>query len=122
MFLVSLAQVISMAKKSYADIVAEIEQLKAEAEAARREEIDGVIARIKEAISVYSLQPSDLFARSPAKSRRSRGQGSAGNEGSGGAVKYSDGQGNSWGGRGPRPQWLRDALANGASLESFLAR
>ena len=27
--------------------------------------------------------------------------------------------GNTWGGRGPRPQWLRDALANGKSLQDF---
>ena len=112
-----------MAKKSYADIVKEIEDLKAEAEAARREEVDGVIARIKEAITVYNLQPSDLFGRSPARTARTKGQERPASKAkSGGAAKYSDGKGNTWGGRGPRPQWLRDALESGASLERFLAQ
>ncbi len=30
-----------------------------------------------------------------------------------------DGDGNTWVGRGPRPQWLRDALASGRSLGNF---
>jgi DNA-binding protein H-NS len=34
-------------------------------------------------------------------------------------VKYRDGEGNTWVGRGPRPQWLRDALANGKTLADF---
>ncbi|MDM0128070.1 H-NS family nucleoid-associated regulatory protein [Variovorax arabinosiphilus] len=33
--------------------------------------------------------------------------------------KYANGQGKVWSGRGPRPHWLRDALAAGKSLESF---
>jgi hypothetical protein len=36
-----------------------------------------------------------------------------------GGIQFSDGNGNTWGGRGPRPRWLRDALAGGASLEAF---
>ena len=34
-------------------------------------------------------------------------------------AKYGDGQGNVWGGRGPRPAWLREALAQGRTLEEF---
>lgn len=33
--------------------------------------------------------------------------------------KYRDGNGNSWSGRGLMPKWLREAIAGGASLESF---
>ena len=35
------------------------------------------------------------------------------------AVRFRDDSGNTWVGRGPRPQWLRDALASGNSLEDF---
>jgi DNA-binding protein H-NS len=35
-------------------------------------------------------------------------------------TKYQDGSGNSWGGFGPRPKWLKDALAGGKKLEDFL--
>ena len=35
------------------------------------------------------------------------------------APKYGDGQGNYYGGKGKRPQWLKDALDNGATLEDF---
>jgi DNA-binding protein H-NS len=35
------------------------------------------------------------------------------------AASYADGQGRTWSGRGPRPAWLREALANGKSLQDF---
>jgi DNA-binding protein H-NS len=37
------------------------------------------------------------------------------------AIKYKDGAGNAWSGRGPKPAWLRDALATGKTLEDMLA-
>ncbi len=35
------------------------------------------------------------------------------------AQQYRDQTGNRWSGFGPRPSWLKDALASGASLEQF---
>ena len=35
-------------------------------------------------------------------------------------AKYRDALGNTWSGRGPRPKWLKAAVASGSSLESFL--
>jgi DNA-binding protein H-NS len=35
-------------------------------------------------------------------------------------AKYQDGAGNSWSGFGPRPKWLKDAIAGGKSLEDLL--
>jgi DNA-binding protein H-NS len=35
------------------------------------------------------------------------------------AVKYRDGSGNTWAGRGAQPVWLRDRLKAGAKLEDF---
>jgi DNA-binding protein H-NS len=35
------------------------------------------------------------------------------------AAAYRDAAGNEWGGRGPHPRWLRDALAAGKTLDEF---
>ncbi|MFZ5525279.1 MAG: H-NS family nucleoid-associated regulatory protein [Pseudomonadota bacterium] len=37
-------------------------------------------------------------------------------------VKYRDHAGNSWSGKGPRPAWLKAAIANGATLEGFATK
>jgi DNA-binding protein H-NS len=34
-------------------------------------------------------------------------------------AKYQDGAGNSWSGFGPRPKWLKDAIAGGKQLEDL---
>ena len=39
----------------------------------------------------------------------------------GGKAKYRDDAGNSWTGFGPRPRWLKDAIAGGKSLEDLRA-
>ncbi len=36
------------------------------------------------------------------------------------APKYRDEHGNTWTGRGQKPVWLREAIAQGANLEDFL--
>ena len=35
------------------------------------------------------------------------------------AIKYRDGSGNTWAGRGAQPVWLREKLKAGAKLEVF---
>lgn len=37
------------------------------------------------------------------------------------SVKYSDGLGNSWTGRGPQPRWLKEAVAAGKTLDELRA-
>lgn len=112
--------------KSYAQIVKQIKALEAEAEKARRAEIDGVIARIRDAIQFYNLTAADLGlttksrpegakAAGPAKRRKRRATAAK----TPAVAKYGDGQGNTWVGRGKRPQWLRDALAAGKQLSDF---
>jgi DNA-binding protein H-NS len=114
--------------KSYTQIVKQIKALEAEAEKARRAEIDGVVTRIREAIQFYNLTAADLGlsgkvkaegakAASPVK-RKKRGAAPKAPA----AAKFSDGQGNTWVGRGKRPQWLRDALAAGKQLSDFLIK
>lgn len=112
--------------KTYSEIVQEIEALKAQAEELKRNEIREVIDRIKHAIEVYGLTAVDLGlarkGRKPgpkpgSKSGAPKAKPTAGKPAAAG-VKYRDGN-NTWGGRGPRPQWLRSALAAGKSLKDF---
>jgi DNA-binding protein H-NS len=106
----------AMAKKSYSDMLEQIQKLQAEAQALRDAEISDVIARVREEVRKYDLTPEQVFGgrQVARKARRAAGARNAA------AARYSDGKGNIWGGRGPRPRWLKEALASGASLESFL--
>jgi DNA-binding protein H-NS len=106
-----------MAKKSYSDMLEQIQKLQAEAQALRDGEIADVIARVREEVRKYELTPEQVFGGRQV-ARKARRAGSARNAAA--AARYSDGKGNVWGGRGPRPRWLKEALASGASLESFL--
>ena len=110
--------------KTFAEIVQQIEELKAEAERTRREEVGGVIARIKEAIAAYGLKPADLGFGGGAQRGKPAAKARPGRKprkGAGAAkgAKFRDANGNVWGGRGPRPRWLREALQSGRKLEDF---
>ncbi|MCS3764967.1 H-NS histone family protein [Bradyrhizobium centrosematis] len=41
--------------------------------------------------------------------------------GDGARAKYADGAGNTWSGRGRKPEWIEVALASGKSIDDFLA-
>lgn len=100
--------------QTYSQIQQKIAKLQREADALRQKEMGGVIARIKTAIEHYGLTVEHLFGGGSAGNAKSLGNGAPG-------AKYRDGNGQSWTGRGPRPRWLREAIAGGALLESFLA-
>jgi DNA-binding protein H-NS len=111
--------------RTYAQIQKEIESLQRAADKLKRQEVEGVIARIKEAISAYGLNAADLGLgaasgrtrrAAPVKAARSGRRRKAKYTAT---VKYRDDAGNTWVGRGPRPQWLRDALDSGKSLQDF---
>ena len=114
--------------KSYTQVLQQIEILQVEADRLRRKEIDGVVARIREAIEHYGLTAADLGvggSAAPAKAGKAVQVGKApAKKGAKLAkvpkpVKYRDEAGRGWGGIGKRPQWLRDALAAGKSLQDF---
>ncbi|MBG6083204.1 H-NS histone family protein [Rubrivivax gelatinosus] len=94
---------------TYAELQAQIAALQAEAEALRQKEIAGVIAEIKAQIVTYGLSAADLGLAPKGKRSRSDAR----------HVAYADGNGNTWGGRGKRPDWLRALLAEGRSLDEF---
>lgn len=110
--------------KSYTQLMKQIDGLQREAEDARRKEIAGVVERIKEAIKAYKLTATDLglsTARAPRVAKAAKKP--AGRKpGRPAAAKFRDEAGNTWGGRGPRPAWLRAALASGKQLSDFAVK
>ena len=112
--------------KSYGEMVEQIERLQAEADALKRKEVNGIVKQIRQAISTYGLTAADLGLNGTGKRGRPPGKTApAGRKSAtkktraGRRAKFRDPSGNTWGGRGPRPQWLRDALASGRKLEDF---
>jgi len=101
---------------TYAQIQKKIALLQRQADSLRDKEVAGVIDRIKVAISHYGLTAQQLGfgapGAAPEAARRARQSAASG-------IRYSDGAGGDWSGRGPRPRWLREALAAGRSLEDF---
>lgn len=107
--------------KTYAQVMKQIDSLKREADDIRRKEVEGVIARIQEAIRVYGLTASDLGLGTTRKARAAKTMPKRRGKPAKAApvVKFRDEAGNTWGGRGPRPVWLRAALAAGKQLSDF---
>jgi len=119
--------------RSLADIQAEITRLKKEADKVRSAEIKEVVARIRKAVSHYGLTAEEIFGkprRSAAASKaglaKKRGstakKGKAPKSKAAAVIRFKDELGNSWVGRGKRPQWLRDALAAGRKIEEFAVK
>ena len=115
--------------KSYAQVMKQIDSLKLEAEKLRRNEVTGVIKRIRDAITFYSLTAADLGlgaraqgaagkAAAPAKGLKRKGAAAKGPR----ALKFRNDSGGTWGGSGKRPQWLRDALTGGKQLSDFAVK
>lgn len=103
--------------QTYQQIQQQIEALQAEASRLRAEEVASVVAQINAQIAQYGLTAADLSFPRGATGRKGRGtRAAAATSG----AQYADGQGNTWGGRGPRPRWLREALSSGHELSEFL--
>lgn len=101
--------------QSYKQIQKQIETLQRQAEKLRKQEADGVIARIRVAITHYGLTAEQLGLGARSIGVRVK----VGQTVPTRLAKYSDGQGNFWSGIGKRPYWLRDALNAGRRLEEF---
>lgn len=105
--------------KTYIDIRQEIAALQKAAETLRRQEVAGVIDRIKTAIAAYGLTAADLGLAAP---RGPAPRGPAVRAAvAGKPAAYRDAAGNSWSGRGRRPGWVNAALASGKTLEQLRA-
>jgi DNA-binding protein H-NS len=126
--------------KSLARIEKEIEALEREADAIRKKEAAGVVARIKEAIAHYNLSAQDLGLATEPRGRRGVARASrrvrpdnnplsngfakaagARSRPAGGPAQFQDEAGNTWSGRGRRPEWLKEALRSGKTLDDLRA-
>jgi DNA-binding protein H-NS len=114
--------------KSYADIKRQIAKLQEEAQALREREIQDVVGRIREAIAHYGLTPEELFGTASGRKgtektkvagNAAKPKGTSKAKGRKVAIKFEDGDGNTWTGRGNKPRWLVAALAEGKSLDDF---
>jgi DNA-binding protein H-NS len=109
--------------KTYAELVKQISALQAHAEVVKRKEIVGVIAKIRAAIQAYSITQEELYMGGLPPGGNGVAGTSARHRSSSlhmeSVPKYRDKSGNVWGGRGPRPRWLREAIADGKSLGDF---
>lgn len=119
--------------KTYEQIQQQIKKLQSRAKALQAVEAKGVIDRIREAIKHYGLTAEQLgFGGAKASSSASvsaptttstpaakPASKSAGKSKAAGKAQFSDESGNVWGGRGPRPAWLREALQAGRNINEF---
>ncbi len=88
---------------THTEIMAQIADLKAQAEVAWREERPTALDRARSLVAEFKLTPKELF---PDAKRYVI------------PVKYRDGQ-NTWTGRGKMPIWLKKAVESGIPLETF---
>lgn len=96
---------------SYKDLMAQIEQLKTEAEELRKSEISAGIAEIKAKMDELGITIEDLAGASRRTRKASAAVG----------ARYRDPQsGETWSGRGRSPRWLVDAEAAGKPRSEFL--
>lgn len=106
--------------QTYLKIQKQIQQLQRQAEVLRNSEVKGVVERIKTAIAHYELTAEQLgFGGSKAASAPKQIKAAKTAAAPSSKAKFSDENGNVWVGRGPRPYWLRDALAAGRSIDEF---
>lgn len=94
---------------TYAALMQQINELKAQAEQLRISERAQVIAEVRERIHAYEITSADLFGKP-------KGVKAVGKL----PVKYRDHNGNVWTGRGRQPFWMAKALAGGKKREDFL--
>jgi len=94
------------------ELLAQKAEIEKQIDDAARNERAEAIAKVKALMADHGLSIADLGSRGPAKAAR----------GGGGkvAAKYrNSATGETWSGRGLRPNWLKAALASGRKLEDF---
>jgi DNA-binding protein H-NS len=102
---------------TYVELQAEAHKLLQEAEVLKRQELKGVIGEIKQKMAQYGITPKDLgfSVGGNSKIRRQKPSGVPA------IAKYISPEGEKWsGGRGRKPDWVKQMLAQGRRLEDFL--
>ena len=115
-----------MTKTTYTDTLQRIESLRVQAEEMRKKEVVPVIERIRHAVEIYQIKPEDIFgnkvvmASSVGVARRQGGRAAATKVA--GAERRGFRMGDRyWSGIGKRPNWFKEALAQGKTPEELRA-
>lgn len=83
---------------TYKELLARKHDLDAEIEQARKAEAEVALSTIRETIAAFGFTPDEVFGAR----RKSRGAGNSA------APRFRHPEtGETWGGRGPRPRWLK---------------
>ncbi len=112
--------------KSLKQVLDQIAKLEKQAEALKAKEIEGVVARIKEAIEHYGLTEKELFgsaatgAAAKPKLRKARVDKAPKKAPS--PPKYQDDAGHTWTGVGKRPTWFKLALEAGKTADDLAVK
>lgn len=97
---------------TYSELMKQAQALMAQAEQARKEELSNAIADIKAKMKELGITVADLgggTAKSAGKASKSATP-----------AKYKGPNGELWaGGPGRKPQWVREVLAAGKSIEDY---
>jgi DNA-binding protein H-NS len=92
---------------SYRELLKQREELQRQIDAAREQEIDAAIEKVRQLVNEYSLTPEEVFGVPKVK----RGPKPGSN-----AARYRDPKsGATWSGKGREPMWIK-----GQSREQFL--
>lgn len=94
-----------------ATLIAQRDDLQRQIDALEAESRAALIAQAHAALAALGVAAADLVPARVSRKARSRAPAT---------VRYRDGAGNTWAGRGKQPVWLRDRLAAGATLGDFL--
>jgi DNA-binding protein H-NS len=94
---------------TYLELKKQAEKLQEQAEEARKKEMVDAVEKVRQIMSDYNLTMRDVFgSATPSTKTRAKV-----------AVKYRGPAGQEWSGRGRKPLWLAQALAEGKTIESF---
>lgn len=100
---------------SVAELMAQKAEIEKKIAEAQREERASAIAQVRSLMAQHGLTIADLSSRTATAPRAARGKSV-----SKVAAKYRDpATGNTWSGRGLKPNWLKAALNGGKSLTDF---
>ena len=104
---------------TYLELKEQAQKLMAQAEELRSKERADAIAEIKQKMADYDITAQDLGLAGPGLSRQQRGKPGRGSR-EARPAKYRGPNGETYsGGRGQKPKWLKEALAQGKRLEDF---
>ena len=92
-------------------LIAQRDDLQRQIDALEAERRASLIAQAHAALKALGVTAADLLPARAGRKARSRAPA---------PVRYRDDKGNTWTGRSKQPVWLREAIAGGCTLGTFL--